>query len=66
MSDLFARPGAHRSDEGGLPALGCHRRLRQSEVGDNGGLVDVVSDLLGAALGGDVLGANERCPSTLS
>jgi hypothetical protein len=47
-----------------LPALGRDQRLLQSEVGDDGGLIHVVGNLLGAALRGDVLGPGElRAPT---
>ncbi len=49
-----------------MPALGGDQGLHQSEVGDHGGLIDVVGDLLGSALGSDVLGTSELRSPTLT
>ncbi len=46
--------------------LGSYRGLLQIETGEHGDVVDVTGHLLGAALGGDVLGASKlRAPTVL-
>jgi hypothetical protein len=58
--DLLAGPGADRAAQCGPPALGRHRRQVQPQVGEDRYRVHVVGDVLGATLGGDVLGAGQR------
>lgn len=66
MSHLLARPSIDRAAEGPLPSFGGHRGLRQPEVGEHRDLIDVDSDLLGAAVSGEVLSSSQRCAPTLA
>ena len=59
-SDLLARARTDRAAQRTAPALRRGRRLLEPQVGEHRRTVDMTGDLLGAALGGDVLGANQR------
>ena len=64
--DLLARAGSDRAPESNAPAFGTPGRALQPQVREYHGLINVNRDLFGAALGGDMLGACQRCPATVA
>ncbi|HEY4830826.1 MAG TPA: hypothetical protein VIH85_28925 [Solirubrobacteraceae bacterium] len=49
-----------------MPAFGSPCSALQAQVGEYHGLVNVNGNLLGAALGGYMLGADQRRPATVA
>ena len=64
--DLLARAGSDRAPQSNAPAFGTPGRALQPQVREYHGLIHVNRDLLGAALGGDMLGACQRRPAAVA
>jgi hypothetical protein len=58
--------GPDRAAQRNAPAFGSPGRTFQPQIREDRGLINVNGDLLGAALGGDMLGARQRRPATLT
>ena len=61
--DLLARARCDRVPERNSPALGSRARTRQAQIRNHGGLINMTSDLLRAALSGDMLSARQMHPA---
>ena len=64
--DLLTRAGADRGCQRDAPAFGSPCGAFQPQIGEDRGLIDVHRDLLGTALGGDMLRARQRRASTVT
>jgi hypothetical protein len=64
--DLLARAGIDRARQRNAPAVGSACGAPQPQIREDHGLIDVNGDLFGAALGGDMLGARQRCPAPVT
>jgi hypothetical protein len=62
-SYLLARTGFDGVAQRHAPSLGSGARAGQAQIRDHGRLIDVIGDLLGTPLSGDVLSARQLCPA---
>jgi hypothetical protein len=64
--DLLTRSGPDRGCQRDAPAFGSPCGTLQPQVRQDSGLIDVNGDLFGTALSGDMLGAHQRRPATIT
>jgi hypothetical protein len=64
--DLLTRAGTDGGRQRHAPAFGSALRALQPQIGQDGRLIDVHGDLLGAALSGEMLSTRQRRPARLT
>jgi hypothetical protein len=64
--DLLTGSGTDRGGQRDAPAFGSPCGALQAQIRQDSGLIDVNGDLFGTALSGDMLGAHQGRPATIT